>query len=98
MSVAHPNTIPEGEAAKEPAETVVDATPPRPQSLGRCAVTAALSVGLVALLRWALHPVLQEGVPYTMFLASVAIGTHRGGVRCGVGVGVLSLVVGTHLF
>jgi two-component system cell cycle sensor histidine kinase/response regulator CckA len=71
----------------------------RPSTLSLWAVvTATSSVALVALLRWLLHPVLQEGVPYTMFLASVAFSTHRVGVRWGAIVTVMSIVVATHLF
>jgi two-component system cell cycle sensor histidine kinase/response regulator CckA len=61
-------------------------------------VTALLSVAVVALLRWLLHPVAGEAVPYMMFLASVAVSTHRAGWRCGLAVVALSVVVATHLF
>jgi signal transduction histidine kinase/ActR/RegA family two-component response regulator len=61
-------------------------------------LTALISVAVVALLRWLLHPVLQEGVPYTMFLASVAMSTQRAGWRCGAAVMGLSIVVATYLF
>jgi signal transduction histidine kinase/CheY-like chemotaxis protein len=60
--------------------------------------TTVLSVGLVALLRWWLHSLLEEGLAYTMFLASVALSTHRAGWRCGVAVTGLSVVVATYLF
>lgn len=61
-------------------------------------VTGVLSVTAVAALRWLLGPVLQEGIPYTMFLAAVALSTRQGGRRCGLAVTGLALVLGTLMF
>src|SRR5687767_14063212 len=68
------------------------------RTLVRGIVTAFVGVAVAAAVRWLLQPVVQEGIPYALFLAAVAVSTHRQGWRSGVLATALSVVVGSHLF
>jgi signal transduction histidine kinase/ActR/RegA family two-component response regulator len=71
---------------------------PRRKLPWRGLLFGVIAVALVAALRWRLDSVLEEGLPYTLFLAAVAIATHHGGLVGGVSTMTLSGLVGTYLF
>jgi signal transduction histidine kinase/ActR/RegA family two-component response regulator len=56
------------------------------------------SVVAVCLVRWALHPILEERVPYVLFLAASAAAARWAGWKAGAAATLLSLVAATFLF
>jgi len=59
---------------------------------------AALTVVAGSFLRWLIDPILPGQVAYTIYAASVAVSTRRGGVLGGVAATLFSLFAGTFFF
>ncbi len=67
-------------------------------SIARSLGVAASTVAVGVLMRWLIDPVLTGQVAYTVYIASVAVSTRRGGLFGGIAATLLSLLAGTIFF